>query len=69
MRWPLQPDCCLDTGCGSVRDAPEKVEQIEAGEIDPSFVISHRLDLGEAPQAYEMFKHKQDACTKVVLSA
>jgi threonine dehydrogenase-like Zn-dependent dehydrogenase len=32
-------------------------------------VISHRLSLEEAPQAYETFKHKQDDCVKVVLSA
>ena len=42
---------------------------IEEDRIDPSFVISHRLPLDQAPQAYELFKHKQDACTKVVLSA
>ena len=38
-------------------------------EIDPSFVISHRLPLEEAPRGYEIFKHKQEDCTKVVLSA
>jgi threonine dehydrogenase-like Zn-dependent dehydrogenase len=41
--------------------------RIESGEIDPSFVISHHLPLEEAPVGYEMFKHKQDNCTKVVL--
>lgn len=30
-------------------------------------IVSHRLGLDEAPQGYEMFKHKQDNCTKVVL--
>ena len=40
---------------------------IEAGKIDPSFVISHIVPLHEAPHAYEMFKHKRDGCTKVVL--
>ena len=42
--------------------------RIQAGEIDPSFVISHRLPLEQAPQGYEMFKNKTDECTKVVLS-
>ena len=42
-------------------------EHIRNGDIDPSFVVTHRLDLGEAPNAYETFKHKQDECVKVVL--
>ena len=37
------------------------------GDIDPSFVVTHRLPLGEAPDGYETFKHKQDECVKVVL--
>ncbi|MDP9383881.1 MAG: glutathione-dependent formaldehyde dehydrogenase [Actinomycetota bacterium] len=41
--------------------------RIENGEIDPSFVVSHHLPLDDAPKGYEMFKHKQDNCTKVVL--
>jgi threonine dehydrogenase-like Zn-dependent dehydrogenase len=44
------------------------LERIERGEIDPSFVVSHQMSLDEAPQAYEMFKHKQDNCTKIVLT-
>jgi threonine dehydrogenase-like Zn-dependent dehydrogenase len=45
------------------------LNRIEQGEIDPSFVITHRLPLDEAPNAYETFKQKQDDCVKVVLSA
>jgi threonine dehydrogenase-like Zn-dependent dehydrogenase len=41
--------------------------RIEAGEIDPSFVISHRLALSEAPDAYAMFQKKEESCIKVVL--
>ncbi|HEX3394727.1 MAG TPA: zinc-dependent alcohol dehydrogenase [Acidimicrobiales bacterium] len=41
---------------------------IEAGRIDPTFIITHRLDLDEAPAGYETFKHKQDDCMKVVLT-
>ena len=40
---------------------------IEEGKIDPSFVITHRLPLEQAPEGYEIFKHKQDECIKVVL--
>jgi threonine dehydrogenase-like Zn-dependent dehydrogenase len=43
------------------------LDRIQAGELDPSFVITHRLPLTEAPRGYEMFKHKQDDCVKVVL--
>jgi threonine dehydrogenase-like Zn-dependent dehydrogenase len=42
-------------------------EHIRNSDIDPSFVITHRLDLGHAPDGYETFKHKQDKCMKVVL--
>jgi threonine dehydrogenase-like Zn-dependent dehydrogenase len=44
------------------------LERIERGEIDPSFVITHRLPLEQAPDGYETFKHKGDECVKVVLS-
>ena len=40
---------------------------IERGEIDPAFIISHRLRLEDAPYGYEIFKQKKDACTKIVL--
>jgi len=43
------------------------LERIERGEIDPSFVITHRLDLEDAPHGYEIFKKKEDDCIKVVL--
>jgi threonine dehydrogenase-like Zn-dependent dehydrogenase len=43
------------------------LERIENGEIDPSFVVSHRMPLDDAPRGYELFKHKRDDCTKVVL--
>ncbi len=42
-------------------------DRIVAGEIDPSFVISHTVPLERAPEMYETFKNKQDDCTKVVL--
>jgi len=60
----------LKTGqCHVQRYTRPLLQRIENGEIDPSFVISHRLPLEEAPQAYETFKNKQDDCVKVVLSA
>ena len=44
------------------------LEHIRNGDIDPSFVVTHRLGLDMAPDAYETFKHKQDECVKVVLT-
>jgi threonine dehydrogenase-like Zn-dependent dehydrogenase len=44
------------------------LDRIEAGELDPRFVITHMLPLDKAPQAYEIFKKKQDDCIKVVLT-
>jgi threonine dehydrogenase-like Zn-dependent dehydrogenase len=42
-------------------------DHIKNGDIDPSFVVTHRLGLDNAPDGYETFKHKQDECVKVVL--
>jgi threonine dehydrogenase-like Zn-dependent dehydrogenase len=43
------------------------LERIQRGDIDPSFVISHRLRLDDAPWAYRTFRDKADDCVKVVL--
>jgi threonine dehydrogenase-like Zn-dependent dehydrogenase len=43
------------------------LDKIEAGEIDPSFIISHRAPLKDAPELYKTFRDKKDGCTKVVL--
>jgi len=43
------------------------LERITSGQIDPSFVVTHRMSLDEAPGAYRMFRDKQDECIKVVL--
>jgi threonine dehydrogenase-like Zn-dependent dehydrogenase len=44
------------------------LQRIENGEIDPSFVISHRMNLSEAARGYTMFVEKLDNCMKVVLT-
>jgi threonine dehydrogenase-like Zn-dependent dehydrogenase len=43
------------------------LDRIERGEIDPSFVVTHRLPLDQAATAYRVFRDKQDRCIKVVL--
>jgi threonine dehydrogenase-like Zn-dependent dehydrogenase len=45
------------------------LERIERAEIDPSFVITHRLRLDDAPEGYSLFSEKRDDCLKVVLEA
>jgi threonine dehydrogenase-like Zn-dependent dehydrogenase len=43
------------------------LDRIVKGDIDPSFVITHRLSLTDAPSGYETFKDKKDECIKVVM--
>jgi threonine dehydrogenase-like Zn-dependent dehydrogenase len=43
------------------------LDRIQRGEIDPSFVISHRVTLDDAPEMYRVFRDKQDECIKVVM--
>ena len=43
------------------------LEKIVAGEIDPSFVITHTVKLDDAPDMYKTFRDKKDGCIKVVL--
>lgn len=50
------------------RYLPALLELVEQGAIDPSIVITDRLTLEEAPEAYEAFKHEKDGCIKVVMA-
>ena len=43
------------------------MSRIQRGEIDPSFVITHRMTLDDAPRGYAMFRDKEDECVKVVM--
>jgi threonine dehydrogenase-like Zn-dependent dehydrogenase len=43
------------------------LDRIQRGEIDPSFVVTHRMGLDEAPEGYDTFLNKEDECVKVVL--
>lgn len=44
------------------------LERITKGEIDPSFVVTHRIKLTDAPSGFEVFNRKQDGCIKVVMT-
>jgi threonine dehydrogenase-like Zn-dependent dehydrogenase len=43
------------------------LEHIQNGDIDPSFVITHRMKLEDAPHGYQIFRDKKDKCIKIVL--
>jgi threonine dehydrogenase-like Zn-dependent dehydrogenase len=43
------------------------LERVQNGEIDPSFVITHKLPLDQAPHGYKIFRDKKENCIKVVL--
>ncbi|MDQ1628819.1 MAG: hypothetical protein QOI54_2563 [Actinomycetota bacterium] len=54
--------------CHVHRYMPRLLERIEAGDIDPTCVITHRMSLDDAPDGYLMFRDKLDDCNKVVLT-
>ena len=43
------------------------MEKIEQGKIDPTFLITHRLNLRQAAEGYDVFNKKEDNCVKVVM--
>ncbi|HEV7845635.1 MAG TPA: zinc-dependent alcohol dehydrogenase [Thermoleophilaceae bacterium] len=58
----------IKTGqCHVQRYMKPLLDHVRNGDIDPSFVVTHRLGLDDAPNGYETFKHKEDECVKVVL--
>ena len=46
---------------------PDLMSRVKSGQIDPSYVITHRARLDDAPAAYKTFRDKKDGCIKVVL--
>jgi threonine dehydrogenase-like Zn-dependent dehydrogenase len=64
----MEKGLSLKTGQTHVQKyLPKLLEMIGEGELDTTFLISHRLPLEQAPEGYRMFKEEQDSCTKVVL--
>jgi len=58
----------IKTGqCHVHRYVPELLEHIRSGRIDPSFVVTQRMPLSQAPEAYKLFRFKQDESIKIVL--
>src|SRR4051794_21473018 len=53
--------------CHVPRWTDDLLNRIEDGQIDPSFVITHKVPLSDGPEMYRTFRDKQDSCIKVVL--
>jgi len=50
------------------RFMPQLLEHIGNGELDPDVIITHRMSLSQAAEAYELFDKDRDECRKVVLT-
>ncbi len=47
---------------------PRLLEHVARGELDPSYLVTHRMPLEDAVRGYAMFKHKEDGCVRVVFA-
>jgi threonine dehydrogenase-like Zn-dependent dehydrogenase len=73
-KFPIGPlmnrGITIKTGqCHVHRYMKPLLDRIERGEIDPTFVVSHHMDLSRAAEGYDMFNHKRDEVMKIVLKA
>jgi threonine dehydrogenase-like Zn-dependent dehydrogenase len=73
-KFPIGPlmnrGITIRTGqCHVHRYMKKLLGRIERGDIDPSFVVSHHMNLDQAPEAYAMFMEKRDDVMKIILSA
>ena len=70
MNVVMNRSLTIKTGqCHVHRYMKPLLERIQKGEIDPTFVITHRMPLSQAPEGYKIFNDKQDNCEKIVLKA
>ena len=44
------------------RYMPQMMERVQAGDLDPSFLITHRMSLEDSTRGYELFKKKDEGC-------
>jgi len=47
---------------------PRLLEHAANGELDPSYLVTHRFSLEDSPKGYELFKHKADGCVRAVFA-
>jgi threonine dehydrogenase-like Zn-dependent dehydrogenase len=65
----MQKGLTVRTGQTSVnRWTDDLLQRIAEGQIDPSFVITHRVGLEAGPDMYKTFRDKEDGCIKVVMT-
>ncbi len=50
------------------RYMPRMFEHLQRGELDTSYLITHRMSLEESPRGYEMFKNKEDGCLRAAFT-
>jgi threonine dehydrogenase-like Zn-dependent dehydrogenase len=50
------------------RYMPKMLQHVQEGELDPSFLITHRMSLEDAPRGYELFKDKAEGCVRAVFA-
>ncbi len=50
------------------RYMPDMMAAVQRGDLDPSFLISHRMSLEESPHGYDLFKNKKDNCIRAVFA-
>jgi len=46
----------------------QMLDHVQEGELDPTFLVTHRLSLEDAPRGYEIFKKKEEGCVRVLFS-
>jgi threonine dehydrogenase-like Zn-dependent dehydrogenase len=70
MNAVMNRSLTIKTGqCHVHRYMKPLLERIQKGEIDPTFVITHRLPLDQAAMGYRIFNEKKDNCEKIILKA
>jgi len=50
------------------RYLPRLLDYAANGQLDPSYLATHRMPLEDAPRGYAMFKHKEDGCVRAVFA-
>jgi threonine dehydrogenase-like Zn-dependent dehydrogenase len=50
------------------RYLPRLLDYAASGELDPSFLETHRYSLEDGPRGYEIFKNKEEGCVRVVFA-
>ena len=70
MNSVMNRSLTIKTGqCHVHRYMKPLLERIQKGDIDPTFVITHRMPLEDAAHGYKIFNDKLDNCEKIVLKA